>query len=322
MDENIIEEASNGIAEGVDRVGDFLNSFFVNGPLSFLVTLVFTLLLFFAARIFINKLRSRQLRRNVRSVTYLYSLCSALLYFFAAIALLSQITPLRAISSGLLASSGIAAVVLGFAAQEGVSNLISGLFIAIFKPFIIGDTVTINDTTGYVESITLRHTVIRTLMNNRIVIPNSVINSSILENLSISDKSNCNYLDIGIAYDADIDLAKRIITEEAVAHPNVIEWRTDEQISEGFPQIRILCTGLGDFSVDLRAQIWTKDYITGVYTLSDLRQSIKKRFDAEGVEIPYPYRTVILRGGKSGDKDGGQGDKSDINNVNTEAKAK
>jgi len=230
-------------------------------------------------------------------LNFLEKIIKAAVVILAIFGMIVQIDPLRQFAISILASSGIVMVVLSFAAQEAMSNIVNGMFISIFKPFAIGDRVRIDshNQAGIVEDITLRHTVIRTAENNRVIIPNSIMSSSILENFNYSEDNTCTYLDIGIGYDADIDKAMKIISEVVAAHPSHHDVRTPEQKAAGDPLVRVRLINFGASSVDLRAYIWTKTFTDGYNAACDMRYSIKKRFDEEGIEIPYNYQNIIIK---------------------------
>jgi small-conductance mechanosensitive channel len=148
---------------------------------------------------------------------------------------------------------------------------------------------------GVVEEITLRHTVIKDYEFRRIVIPNSIISEDTLINSSIKDERIRKHIDIGIAYDADLELAERIIREEIQCHPNHIDGRSPKEKESGEPSVPVKVISLGDFSVVLRAFVWTKDFDTSVELERDVLRSIKLAFDERGIEIPFPYRTIVFK---------------------------
>ncbi|MEM1121242.1 MAG: mechanosensitive ion channel family protein [Bacteroidota bacterium] len=205
---------------------------------------------------------------------------------------------LRTVASSLLAGAGILAVAVGFAAQNALSNVIGGLFIIIFKPFRIGDRLVIRDTmSGVVEDISIRHTVIRNFENRRIIIPNSIISNEIIVNSDFIDDKICRWIDVGISYGSDIDLAKSIVADEVGKHPLFVDPRTEEQKEKGTPMVTVRVLTLGESSVNLRAWAWAKDTADAFVLNCDLLESIKKRFDREGVEIPFPHRTLVYKDG-------------------------
>ena len=222
---------------------------------------------------------------------------TSLIIWFIAFGLIILLIPkLKALAIALFAGAGILVAILGFAAQEAFSNIINGIFIVIFKPFRVGDLIEVGERKfGMVEDITLRHTIIKNFENRRIIIPNSVIGSETIVNDSIEDKKICRWIEVGISYDSDVELATKIIQEEAMKHPRCIDVRTQKQKDSGEPQVEVRLISFGDFSVDLRAYVWADDPFSAFRMHSDINKAIKKRFDAEGVEIPFPYRTVVYK---------------------------
>ena len=122
-----------------------------------------------------------------------------------------------------------------------------------------------------------------------------MISSEIIVNSNIVDEKICNFIDIGISYDSDIDKAMEIMRDEALAHPNCIDNRTEEEIEEGVPQVATRVIGFGDSSVNLRAFIWTRDHSDGYIMKTELYKRIKEQFDKNGIEIPFPYRTIVYK---------------------------
>ena len=104
------------------------------------------------------------------------------------------------------------------------------------------------------------------------------------------------FLEIDISYDSDIDLARAIIQEEALRHPLKIDGRTPEQIEAGRPEIPVRVIALGEYYVRLRAYIWAKNNADAFELGCDLLETVKKRFGREGIEIPFPYRTIVQKG--------------------------
>ena len=274
------------------KLFDSINALFQNGLWSFLVVSA----LIAVITILIVRITVKNLQKHHVSI-FIVHVVKILILSIGILGIALQIVPLQQYAVSLLAGGSVVVVVLGLAAQEATGNIVSGIFIGVFKPFTDGQLIRIpsQGIAGTVEDITLRHTVIKTVENTRVIVPNSVMNTSVVENLHFSDLRHCNFLDVSISYTADIELAKKIMIEEAQNHPSCLDIRTDEEKAEDQPIVGIRCTALGASSVDLRAIIWTKDFGTGALMLSDLRQSVKKRFDEEGVEIPYAYTNVILK---------------------------
>lgn len=250
-----------------------------------------------------NRLFRRFIRKNsllIRSdptnYVFLRHAISAVIYVVGFSWAVYSLPSLRTIANSLLAGAGILAVAVGFASQHALSNIISGVFIVIFKPFGVNDRLRFqNGLQGVVEDITLRHVVIRDFENRRILIPNSVISEEIIINADFGDDSICKFLEIDISYDSDIDRARAIMQEEALRHPLKIDGRTPEQIEAGRPEIPVRVIALGEYYVRMRAYVWARNNAEAFELGCDLLESIKKRFDREGIEIPFPYRTIVQK---------------------------
>lgn len=236
------------------------------------------------------------MKTDVTKYSFYKNSVSFIVYTGATILIFYTIPSLRSLGLTLLASAGIFAAVLGFASQQAFSNIISGLFIVIFKPFRVGDRIKVGSQNyGIVEDITLRHTILRTFENQRLVIPNATISNEILVNDHIGDQKVCRFVEMGISYDSDLDKAMEIMRDEALAHESCIDNRNDEQKANGDPVVAVKLIGFGDSSVNLRAYVWAGEPMLAVQMNFDLNKSIKKRFDQEGIEIPFPHRTLYFK---------------------------
>lgn len=216
------------------------------------------------------------------------------IYLIATVVIFRSIPSLRTYGNTLLASAGVLAAIVGFASQSAFSNIISGIFLVIFRPFSVGDRVQIGQLyTGDVEDITLRHTVIRNFENRLIVIPNSVINNETIINSTLQYENVCVFVELTIAFNSDTDKAINIICQEAENHPETMDNRTEEEKEKGEPKVSVRVINLTEFGQQIRAYVWAKDPSSGFNIKTDLFRSIKKQFDAQGIEIPY--RTVYMK---------------------------
>lgn len=251
---------------------------------------------------FTRLLRRFILRREKGGLHYrfLTNTAVAVVWVIGCMVALSNIPGLTKLTRTLLAGSGIMAVIVGLAAQDSFGNLLSGLFISIFRPFDIGDRVRLVNSgiTGYIEDMTLRHTVIRTFVNNsRVIIPNSTINSEIIENSNFKTTTASNFVDVSISYESDLELAIQLLADAIGSHELYLDQCTPAQISSGVPKVGVMVQSLGESSVNLRAQMWTKTVDENFRACSDVRVRIMEDFRANGIEIPY-NRIVILDGHK------------------------
>lgn len=217
-------------------------------------------------------------------------------FLIAIIIIFRSIPSLRATGTTLLTGAGILAAIVGFASQQAFSNIISGIFLVIFKPFSVGDRVRIGTLyTGDVEDITLRHVVIKDFENRRIVIPNSVISNETIVNSTITDEKVCMFVELNISFESSIDKAQKIMQETASDHPLCIDNRTVEEKEKGEPKVLMRVIEITDFSVKIRAYTWARTPSEGFDLKCDLLKLIKERFDKENIEIPYPHRTIMYR---------------------------
>lgn len=227
------------------------------------------------------KSASKEMEISRTSYTLLKRFMNAGIYIMGAALLVHTIPGLRQISYALFASAGFLGIVVGFAAQEAFSNIISGIFIAIFNPFRVGDKIEASAQYGTVEDITLRHTVIKTPDNERVIVPNTKIVNDNIKNYSIIDEKSRFRVEIPISYHDDIDQAKEIILEEADAH---------ELTQKG--ESSVIIKNLADSGVLLELRLWSHDRADAWQAGTDLRETIKQRFDEEDITIPFPQRTI------------------------------
>lgn len=221
-------------------------------------------------------------------------LISGIIYIGGFILMIYSIPPLKNIAASLFAGAGILAAIIGFASQQAISNMVSGLFIVISKPFKVGDRVDIGTSyEGYVEDITLRHTVIRNFENRKIIIPNSIINSEYIINSSVDKDMICRHIEFNISYKANIDHAMEIIRDEAEKHPETQDHRSPDEIAAGYPKVGVRVVELGEYYVKLRAWVWAIDSPGSFHIYTDMRKSVKERFEREGIEFPYPIRKIV-----------------------------
>ncbi|MBD3249331.1 mechanosensitive ion channel [Candidatus Woesearchaeota archaeon] len=262
----------------------------------FLLKILFS---FYMSRLSNNLLKEKKeseesIRAKKTRISFLNKFISTVLFLLAVLFILSGIPQFKTFSYSLLASAGIVAVVIGFATQKTLSNVISGIFLALYEPFRVGDKIKIFEEYGEVEDLSLRHTVIRTWDNKRLVIPNSKIDEREIVNFSLKEEKVLWTTNIGISYDSGIDKAKKIMVDLAKKHPDNLALSAPKKEKERYmPFVRV--TECADFSVNLRLYFWCEDAWTAWKMGFDLTESIKKEFDRKGIEIPFPYRTIVYK---------------------------
>ena len=180
----------------------------------------------------------------------------------------------------LLGAAGIVGIALGFASQTSVSNIISGLFLISERSFEVGDIIEVGSTTGFVLSIDLLSAKVRTFDNRVVRIPNETLIKSDVINYTHFPIRRLD-LPIGVAYKEDIEQVERVLKEVADRNPLCL----DE------PEPLFIFKGFGDSALEISFCVWFKKEDRVAIQISMLKD-IKKRFDAEGIEIPFPHRTL------------------------------
>ena len=230
---------------------------------------------------------------NRQNYTLIKHCLYALIYTAATIVVVYNIPPFRQIALSLLASAGVLALFLGLSAQHAFTNIVSGLFIIMFRPFKVGDMIEIGEQqVGIVEDITLRHTIIRNFENRRIIVPNSVISQEVIVNSNITDARICKHYNINISLDSDIDTAMNILQCEAERHPLCIDHRVEEEKEQNQPIVEVKVIGFNNHSINLRAWIWAANTSDAFEMACSLNVIIKKRFDTEGIRLALPHYIV------------------------------
>ena len=260
-------------------------------------TIIIILLILITAMVISRILTRLMKKRNFRNLPIWLKVKKYMIITITIYGILTLFIPAKTILDPLLASGGIVAVVVGLAAQETVGNLISGFMIVTFRPFHIGDLIRVNngEYVGTVVEITIRHTIIETFENTRVIIPNSQMNTSVLENISDIGTAKADFLYVSVSYDTDLEQAIRVLQETVAAHPDYVDPRSEEEKQQGADQVVVRVTDFKDSGIELRATIYSNDNGTCFTMLSDLRIAVKKRFDKEGIEMPYPKQDLYIK---------------------------
>lgn len=193
------------------------------------------------------------------------------------------------IGTALVACSSVIVAALGLASQDALGNAIDGVFISLFKPFREGDRIRLvsRNITGTVEGINLRYTTIKTVENNILMIPNSIMNDEIIENSNIEDQKIKTFVDVSVGYETNISKMKEVITDVVTSHPLFIDTRSDEEKESGVVPVGINIRNFGASGVDVRITLCSAN-ISNSFTLSsDIRENLLSAFRENNIEIPY-----------------------------------
>ena len=243
------------------------------------------LTIWFVGNFIIKKLFKFFIKRNLGIHVDFLSIAVRLVWAIVCIAFVAEMfTATKLLGQTLLTSSALLVAVAGFAAQQVLADIISGIMLSCSKPFDVGEKITIteNNVTGIVESMSLRHTVIRTYQNSKLIIPNSVINKSIIENSNYENHFIGNFIEFAISYDSDLDKAIEIMENAIEENELVIDIREDKTIGK---KVNVMVKDLGENGVVLKSTVRTKTIDDNFNACSEIRRRIKHEFDREGIKI-------------------------------------
>lgn len=193
-------------------------------------------------------------------------------------------------TASLVALIGAAGLAIGLALQGTLSNLASGVMIILFRPFRVGQFIEAGSAAGTVKEISLFYTELRTYDGLQIIVPNGDIWSSAIKNYSANETRLID-LTVGVAYGANLKRAEEVLTRIAAADPRAL------QTPEPFVKVK----ELNESSVDFVFRVWANS--ADWWALKcDLTRQIKDEFDAKGIGIPFPTRTLVVEGGSAEEK--------------------
>jgi small-conductance mechanosensitive channel len=227
----------------------------------------------------ISKYLRRGLKEKVREED-LDVIVKVVYYSIISIAIISVLPILGIRLSGLLVAGSIAGIVIGFASQNIIGNLVSGVFLMIERPIKIGNQINIEGISGFVEDINVLSTIIRTYDGLYVRMPNQKVFSSNITNFVGNVARRFEY-NVGIRYSDDADKAIEIIKNLIEEHPLTLK----------NPDPMVFVDSLGDNAVIIIVRIWAP--IRVWYRLKmEMLWKIKKALEEKGIEIAFPQRTV------------------------------
>ncbi len=208
---------------------------------------------------------------------------SVVRWFATAAVFIASLQVFGVQATSFVAILGALTLAIGLSLQGALGNIASGVMIMLFRPYKMGDFVEIASVNGTVKDINLFQTILATVDNVKIIIPNTEAIDGIIKNFSGYDTRRCD-ITFGIDYDDDMDKAIEIIMGFAQA---------DERVLKD-PEPFVKVVNLGDSSVDIQARLWCQ-----AADLWDLKfettKKVKAAFDEQGISIPYPHRTIVQK---------------------------
>ena len=262
--------------------GDYIDLYLIPWSIKIITALLIFVIGRWVARLLV-KMSGKLMQKNKVDemlVGFIGNILYALLLVIVVLAALDQ---LGVKTTSALAVLGAAGLAIGLSLQNSLANFASGVMLIVFRPFKAGDFVEAGGVSGIVETISVFTTIMRTGDNREVIVPNGQIYGGTITNYSARETRRIDMI-FGIGYEDNIKLAKSLI-EKALSEETRI-------LPEPAPTIMV--SELGASSVDIAVRPWvnSSDYWT---VRSDLLESIKAAFDANGISIPYPQQDVHIK---------------------------
>ena len=246
------------------------------------IIIVSFLITYFIVSFIFKRIEKKQ---NGLHIQFSKQLIRAVLIILTIFLVGAQFTTTTDITTMLVAGSGLFIAIAGFAAQQTLADVIAGFMLSLSKPYNTNERITLvnSNITGVVEGITMRHTIIRLFDNNRLIIPNSVMNKEVIKNSNYEDSKIGNFIEIEISYESDVDAAIMIIKEILIADELVVDKEN----------ITVMIRDFVPNGIALKTTVWTEDVNQNFLACSNIRKEILRRFKEAGIIISYP-RVIVM----------------------------
>ncbi|ATG40752.1 mechanosensitive ion channel family protein [Phaeobacter piscinae] len=214
-------------------------------------------------------------------VTLFHFLGNLARYVILAFALLFVLNTFGVETTSIIAAIGAAGLAIGLAMQGALSNVAAGIMLILFRPFKLGDFIEVNDEMGTVKEITLNNTVIASLSNLKVIIPNSEVWGNTITNYSEFDTRRAEW-SFGVGYGANLATAEQVIRDTIMS----------DSRSHAEPEPFIQVNNLNSSSVDFLVRVWV-DAAEYFQYQADMKRRVKEALDDAGIDIPFPTRTLV-----------------------------
>ncbi|HKN83385.1 MAG TPA: mechanosensitive ion channel domain-containing protein, partial [Pyrinomonadaceae bacterium] len=276
----------------ISRIWFYLTQPFTLGRItvsvsSFVIGVLVIILTIFLARTLSTVIERRLAKRTHIDLGLRYTICRLVRYFVTTVGLLVALNQAFAVDLTSIAVLFTAlSVGIGFGLQYIAADIASGFILLFERPIRVGDRITIGDDEGDIESINLRTTVVSTNDRIAIIVPNSKLVSQRVINWSYGDPRARIAIHIGVAAESDIDLVTKTLIESAKDVEYVL---TD-------PPPRVQFLDFGDYALNFRLLVWTKQPRRNIQIRSDINYRIARLFRDRNIVIPYPIQEFVLKG--------------------------
>lgn len=230
-------------------------------------------------------------KHNSVHLRFLKSAANFLVALIVTYCLAQQFEVTKDISRVLLQSSSLIVAIATFAAQQALSNVISGFSLSVSKPYNVDDKIKVVQggntvAEGIVKDITIRHTVIRQFNGESCIVPNSVMDQAIITNTNFNGDIG-NFFEIEISYDSNIEEAMAVLKKLCIDHPLTLNTSDNGIFVKGYTQNGVV----------LKTTVWTKNLDHSFQACSDIRIKVLREFKERNINVPY--QTLTVYGGLS-----------------------
>ncbi|MBR9859179.1 mechanosensitive ion channel family protein [bacterium] len=283
MKEGIIVQFEKSYEHLIEKLAGWMDTIIIYLP-NFIIAIVVFILAYFLSRLvkkYLNKfLIGRITEQSVRS---LVTTTASILVVLGGLVLAIGVMNLSTVLKSMLAGAGVAGLAIGLALQSSLSNTFSGIYLSLKSYINVGDWVETNGYAGTVAEVNLRNTVIREPDNNLVMIPNRMMVENPLKNYGLTDQIRI-IVECGVAYGSDLEQVEKL-TKQA------IQENFDDDESK---EIEFHYLEFGDSSINFQTRFWidAKVNTTILESRSKAIKVIKKTFDDNGINIPFPIRTI------------------------------
>jgi len=278
------EQLNSSWSHLLEKLSGWLDSVIVNLPNLLIALLVFVFAYWLSGNL--QGWTNKSLRKVIRqpSIRSLVANVVSIMTIIIGLILALSILNLEGTLKSLLAGAGVAGLAISLALQGTLSNTFSGLFIAIKDEINIGDWIETNGFSGKVVEIDLRNTKVKESDNNIVVVPNKLILDKPFKNYGLTKRIRTN-ITCGVGYESDLDTVKRI----------AIEAITELYPTNKGEKVEFYYTDFGGSSIDFLLRFWVdaQESLTDLEVKSSAIMKIKKTFDENNINIPFPIRTII-----------------------------
>ncbi|KXF89210.1 mechanosensitive ion channel family protein [Phaeobacter inhibens] len=232
-------------------------------------------------------------------VTLFHFLGNLARYVILAFAVLFVLNTFGVQTTSIIAAIGAAGLAIGLAMQGALSNVAAGIMLILFRPFKLGDFIEVDGEMGTVKEITLNNTVIASLSNLKVIIPNSEVWGNTITNYSEFDTRRAEW-NFGVGYGANLATAEQVIRDTIMS----------DSRSHAEPEPFIQVNNLNSSSVDFLVRVWV-DAAEYFQYQADMKRRVKEALDAAGIDIPFPTRTLVQASSDASQQAAEEGDQQD-----------